>query len=160
MLQGGKRINGTYNLQSSKAQPIVSVITVVWNSEKLLERTINSVLEQTYTNIEYIIIDGGSEKGTLDIIKKYEDKIAYWMSEKDKGLYDAMNKGLQLATGDYVWFINSGDAIYDNETTANAIANANDADIIYGDTILVNETYQPIGLRGATHHNNCPIGLR
>jgi len=84
---------------------LFSIITVTYDAVEWLERTIQSVISQSYPNIEYIIIDGNSTDGTLDIIKKY-------LSEPDGGLYDAMNKGLNLATGDYVWFINAGDTLY------------------------------------------------
>ena len=87
----------------------ISIITVCYNSLPYLEQAIESVLSQDYDNFEYIIIDGGSTDGTLDIIRKYEDKLAYWVSEPDKGLYDAMNKGIQKATGDIVGMINSDD---------------------------------------------------
>ena len=89
--------------------PLITIITVVYNGEKYLEETIQSVINQTYPNVEYIIIDGGSTDGTLDIIKKYEDSIDYWVSEKDNGIYDAMNKGLRAALGDYVAILNSDD---------------------------------------------------
>lgn len=92
----------------------ISIITVVFNGSKYLEKTIQSVINQTYQNIEYIIIDGGSTDGTLDIIKKYEDKITYWLSEPDEGIYYAMNKGISVATGDWVNFMNSGDCFYNN----------------------------------------------
>ena len=90
-------------------QPLVSIITVVYNGVKTLEQTIQSVLNQTYKNIEYILIDGGSTDGTLDIIKKYEDQIAFWVSESDKGLYDAMNKGISKANGTIIGMVNSDD---------------------------------------------------
>lgn len=89
----------------------ISIITVSYNAAKTIEQTIRSVVNQTYKNIEYIIIDGGSTDGTVDIIKKYEDKIAYWVSEPDKGIYDAMNKGIMLATGDYVYFLGADDKL-------------------------------------------------
>jgi glycosyltransferase involved in cell wall biosynthesis len=89
--------------------PLITIITVVYNGEIYLEETIQSVINQTYPNIEYIIIDGGSTDETLDIIKKYEDKIDYWISEKDKGIYDAMNKGLKLATGNFIAILNADD---------------------------------------------------
>jgi glycosyltransferase involved in cell wall biosynthesis len=89
--------------------PLISIITVVYNGKDTLEQTILSVINQTYSNIEYIIIDGGSMDGTVDIIKKYQDKIAYWVSEPDKGIYDAMNKGIEKATGELIGIINSDD---------------------------------------------------
>ena len=89
--------------------PLISIITVVYNGEKYLNQTIESVINQTYKNIEYIIIDGGSTDGTIEIIKKYEKNINYWISEPDKGLYDAMNKGIQIANGDLIGMINSDD---------------------------------------------------
>ncbi len=89
--------------------PLVTVITVVLNGKKYLEQTIRSVIHQTYPNVEYIIIDGGSTDGTIDIIKKYENQIDYWVSEPDKGIYDAMNKGVESACGMWINFMNSGD---------------------------------------------------
>ena len=114
-IKGGYRLKGQTSVKEP-GFPVVSVITVVFNSENLLERTIDSVLKQTYPNIEYIIIDGGSRDATVEIIRKYDDRIAYWISESDRGLYDAMNKGLAAATGDYLWFLNSGDLAYRADT--------------------------------------------
>ena len=92
-----------------KSNPLITIITVVYNGEKFLEKTIKSVINQSYQNIEYIIIDGGSTDGTVDIIKKYEDRIDYWGSERDDGIYDAMNKGLEVSTGEGILFLNAGD---------------------------------------------------
>ena len=89
--------------------PLISIITVSYNAVKTIEETILSVLNQTYHNIEYIIIDGGSTDGTIDIIKKYQDRISYWVSEPDKGIYDAMNKGIAKANGELIGIINSDD---------------------------------------------------
>lgn len=89
----------------------ISIITVSYNAAATIEQAISSVVNQTYKNIEYIIIDGGSTDGTVDIIRKYEDRIAYWVSEPDKGIYDAMNKGIDAATGDYVYFLGADDAL-------------------------------------------------
>ena len=89
--------------------PLISIITVSYNAVKTIEDTILSVINQTYPNIEYIIIDGGSTDGTLDIIKKYQDKITYWVSEPDKGIYDAMNKGIAKANGELIGIINADD---------------------------------------------------
>ncbi len=93
----------------NRSQPSISVITVVYNDKERIAKTIESVLKQTYDNIEYIIIDGGSTDGTVDIIRHYEARIAYWMSEPDKGISDAFNKGLSVMTGDWVVFLNSAD---------------------------------------------------
>ena len=106
--QGGLRTKG-YFKSSYNEKPLVTVVTVVYNGEKFLEKTIKSVINQTYDNVEYIIIDGGSTDGTIEVIKKYEDYIDYWVSEQDSGIYDAMNKGLILATGKVVSIINADD---------------------------------------------------
>lgn len=90
----------------------ISIITVCYNSASTIEKTIKSVASQTYKNIEYIIVDGNSKDNTIDIIKKHENNITKWISEPDKGLYDAMNKGLALATGDLIGILNSDDTFY------------------------------------------------
>jgi glycosyltransferase involved in cell wall biosynthesis len=89
--------------------PLISIITVIYNGARTIERTIQSVLSQSYENIEYIIIDGGSTDGTIDIIRKYEDRICFWISESDKGIYDAMNKGIKNTRGELVGIINADD---------------------------------------------------
>lgn len=128
-------------------KPLISIITVTYNTEKLLERTIRSIIEQTYPRIEYIIVDGKSKDGTLEIVKKYEQHISKWISEKDKGIYDAMNKGLALATGDYVLFMNSGDELFAPDTLEKVFASADDADVYYGETEIVNEEGKSLGDR-------------
>ncbi|TSD63932.1 glycosyltransferase [Inquilinus sp. KBS0705] len=128
-------------------KPVLSVITVVYNNARDIERTMLSVLNQTYAGIEYIVIDGASTDGTLEIIKKHEDKIATLISEPDKGIYDAMNKGLARATGDYVIFMNSGDEFYANDTVVKVFASAPDADIYYGETEMVNDGRESLGQR-------------
>ena len=128
--------------------PKVTIITVVYNAAPLLEKTILNIIGQSYPNIEYVIIDGASTDGSLDIINKYKDKITFWSSEPDEGLYDAMNKGLMAASGDYVWFINAGDTIYEPDTCQRIFDRADDlADIYYGDTMIVDYRYNEIGLR-------------
>lgn len=132
-------------------QPVFSIITITYNASRWLEKTILSVLSQSYPGIEYIIIDGKSTDGTVDIIRQYETGLSFWISEPDAGLYDAMNKGLQHATGDYVWFMNAGDTFY----TANTIQKVADLisrkkvlpDVIYGETAIVGEDGKHIGMR-------------
>ena len=99
--------------QSINEQPLISVITVVFNGKKYLEQTIQSIINTSYENLEYIIIDGGSNDGTLEIIKKYEGQIDYWVSEPDLGIYDAMNKGTIASLGSYTLHINADDLIFD-----------------------------------------------
>ena len=111
VIQGGKRLN---NGSVINFKPLFSIITVVYNNEKYLEETIKSVVNQKFRNFEYIIIDGGSSDKTLDIIKRYESQIDYWISEKDKGIYDAFNKGMSLAKGDFIGIVNSDDTYLDN----------------------------------------------
>ena len=107
-LQGGLRKQG-YIKRSAEGKPLVTIITVVFNGASTLEETIRSVLYQTYDNVEYIIIDGGSGDGTVDIIRAYDDVIDYWISGQDNGIYDAMNKGISLASGMYLHFLNADD---------------------------------------------------
>ncbi len=128
-------------------KPLLSVITVVYNNEVGIERTLKSVINQTYNNTEYIIIDGVSSDGTLAIIEKYKPNISKLVSEKDHGIYDAMNKGLALATGDYVLFMNSGDEIYDQHTVERIFRTATNADIYYGETEMLNEKLESEGKR-------------
>ncbi|MBR2201671.1 MAG: glycosyltransferase [Bacteroidales bacterium] len=118
----------------------ISIITVVYNSEKYIRRTIESIVGQDYPAIEYIIIDGKSKDTTMQIVNEYRDRIAVVVSEPDKGLYDAMNKGLRLATGSYVLYINSGDAL-SSPTLLSDIFNdvPADSDVIYGDTQITDE---------------------
>ncbi len=128
--------------------PIISVITVVYNGADVLEKTIQSVVNQTYTNIEYLVIDGKSKDKTVTIIQQYETKISKWISEKDKGLYDAMNKGLQLATGEFVLFMNAGDTFTDETILTKVFDQYEDSvDVLYGEVMMVDENRQPIGTR-------------
>ena len=131
----------------TSGQPILSVITIVYNNVSDIERTILSVIGQSYQNIEYIIVDGLSNDGTLDVIHNYENRIARIISEKDEGIYDAMNKGLAAAKGDYVIFMNSGDEFYDECTVEAVFASADDADIYYGETEMIDGNGQSLGQR-------------
>ncbi len=125
----------------------ISIITVVYNGEKVLERTIESIRNQTFRDLEYIIIDGNSKDGTKAIIEKYKADISQWISEPDKGLYDAMNKGLRLAKGKYVLFLNAGDQFQEKTTLEQVFRSSVIADIYYGETMMVNDANEDIGLR-------------
>lgn len=121
-------------------KPKITIIMAVYNRVDKIEQCISSVINQIYDNLEYIIIDGGSTDGTVDIIKKYDDKIAYWCSEPDKGIYDAWNKGLAHATGDYINFIGSDDAMYGYSAMTNIVVHLNEnVDVLAGNIVLVYE---------------------
>lgn len=111
--EGGLRTRGC-SKRSISGNPLITVITVVFNSVLSLEKTILSVINQSYDNIEFIIIDGGSTDGTVDIIEKYEGNIDYWVSEKDAGIYDAMNKAAAVAKGDWLYFLGADDRLLDS----------------------------------------------
>ena len=116
--------------------PKVTIVTVCYNSADTIEKTILSVLSQTYDNVEYIIVDGGSTDGTLDVIRKYSSRITRWVSEPDKGTFDAMNKAVGMATGDYVNFMNAGDLFFDENVLTDVFAGGDcDEDVIYGSTL-------------------------
>jgi glycosyltransferase involved in cell wall biosynthesis len=135
MNEGGLRFDGI-----SKS-PKISIITVVYNCEAFIENTILSVIQQKFLDMEYIIVDGGSTDGTLEIIKKYNNKIDYWISEPDNGIYGAMNKGIDLARGEWLNFMNSGDVfVYDNVLSKTFSQNiSNNIDFIYSDWFFLNE---------------------
>ena len=138
----------------------VSIITITLNAEQWLERTMLSVLEQTSNDYEYIIIDGKSKDGTIDIVKRlqplFEERLV-WLSEPDKGLYDAMNKGITQAKGDFLWFVNAGDEIYAPDTLSHIIeAATDDTDIVYGKAAIVNAD----GCKVSEHHKITPPDLQ
>ncbi len=129
-------------------KPRLTIITVVFNSEKYIDKTIESVVSQDYDNIEYIIIDGGSTDKTTDIINTYIEHIDTYISEPDEGLYDAMNKAIDYVHGDYVLFLNSGDKMYKSNTITGLFNQCqNHPDIIYGDTMLINAEGRETKLR-------------
>ena len=139
---------------------MISIITITYKAERWLERTMKSVLAQTCKEYEYVIVDGGSKDGTVDIIKRLESEFEgrlSWKSEPDKGLYDAMNKGLMRAKGDFVWFINAGDEIYSPDTLAHVVEGAkDDIDIVYGKACIVNTE----GVKVSEHHKVTPPNLQ
>lgn len=133
--EGGQRLLGLFKANADE-KPLVTVVTVVYNGVEYIEETIISVIEQEYDNVEYIIIDGGSTDGTLEVIKKYEYALDYWVSEPDKGIFDAMNKGIDLGAGEWISFMNAGDCFFDVGVLSRVfskVSESNGFDIIYGD---------------------------
>ncbi|MFW0718125.1 glycosyltransferase family 2 protein [Pedobacter sp. N23S346] len=114
----------------------VSIITINYNNVNGLEKTIESVINQTHNDIEYLVIDGGSNDGSVEIITQYSERINYYISEKDGGIYNAMNKGINKSTGDYLLFINSGDSLIDTNILAEIMSENRVEDIIYGNLLL------------------------
>ena len=141
----------------------ISIITVCFNSESTIRDTIQSVISQNYPNIEYIVIDGGSQDSTLNIIKEYKNKISKYVSETDHGIYDAMNKGISISTGDIIGILNSDDFFYNNNTISN-IATAFEinkhVDLVYGDVVFVNPADTNKTVRFYSSKNFKPYKLR
>jgi len=140
----------------------ISIITVTYNAEQVLEKTLLSILNQSNQQFECILVDGQSKDGTVPLIQRFEQQIKNqeypgikpdqfrWISEPDRGLYDAMNKGIDMATGDFVWFMNAGDKIYDRDTIRKIVELYNiepECDLIYGQTIMIDEEDQEVGER-------------
>ncbi len=151
-----------------ESTPLVTVITVTFNSGSKLEGTIRSVLEQHYEYIEYLIVDGASSDQTLDVIKTWEagnerqtqPKIFRWISEPDNGLYGAMNKALRMATGEFVLFLNAGDHFFSPETVGDLMQKAeNSTDVIYGEVMLVDENRNHLGTRSELTTQKLPAEL-
>jgi glycosyltransferase involved in cell wall biosynthesis len=138
---GGKRKYGFFR-KNEKKFPLITIITVVLNDKRNIENTIKSVLGQKYPNLEYIIIDGSSNDGTLSIIKKYQKYLDYWTSHKDNGIFDAWNVGLKLSSGKYIGFVNSGDYLSKNAINLihNYILRYPHREAIAG-TVIKNKTY-------------------
>ena len=147
----------------------VSIVSVTYNAEKGLAKTMISVLDQSCHDYEYLIVDGNSTDGTMDIVRDFQDRVSKgefgiqteqyrWISEPDKGLYDAMNKAMVLAKGDFVWFINAGDKIYSSETlrqVVDAIDQNPDTDVVYGQTLIIGQDDEVLGER----HRIAPANL-
>lgn len=140
--------------------PLISIVTVCYNAENLIEKTIRSVLNQKQSQlIEYIIIDGLSQDQTMGIVAKYNKRISTIVSEKDNGIYDAMNKGINQATGEYILFLNAGDYLFGNDLIPQIKANPIKADIFYSDTILFNNKSEILGSRSHTTTRKLPRNL-
>jgi glycosyltransferase involved in cell wall biosynthesis len=140
-VEGGLRSQDIFK-HSTIEKPLITIVTIVYNDEEFIEQTIKSILSQTYDNVEYIVIDGGSTDKTLDIIKRYDSQIDYWISAKDKGIYDAMNRGIQLAQGVMIGLINSGDYCADNALEYFAKAYDEHSDCYYTDIHIVFDSMQ------------------
>ena len=140
--EGGLRTRGYFKKQLEN-KPLISVITVVFNGALTIEKTIQSVIGQNYDNVEYIIIDGASTDRTVEIIKKYDEQIDYWISEPDEGIYQAMNKGTSLASGDWLLYMNADDWIYAPEVLKNVHDNQSyDVDLLIGDFAIIYSGYE------------------
>lgn len=145
------------DLYMRESLPKVTIITVTFNSGATLRKTFESVACQYYKNIEYIVIDGGSTDETLEIISEFEQSISYWVSEPDKGIYNAMNKGLNHATGTLVYFLNADDYLYNKHTIEDAVkfySSSGCPDVIYGDVMTYSASRRAPGRSGRN------IGLR
>ena len=132
----------------SRILPKISVITISFNSFNTIEKTLKSVIEQSYGNIEFIVIDGNSTDGTVDILNRYRDKIDILRIEHDKGIYDAMNKGIALSSGEWICFMNSNDHFYNDRVIEDIFSYGADADVIYGYCIDpdTGESVKPLSL--------------
>lgn len=132
----------------------ISVVTVVYNAFKELNNTFKSIREQDYSNIEYIVIDGKSTDGTINLIKQNTDIVNTWISEPDSGIYDAMNKGIALSTGDYIWFLNAGDLIFSPSTISNMFTLSGNINVFYGGAMIIDSQGKDIGLRRLKPNQN------
>lgn len=138
-------------------------MTIVFNGEEYIEQTIQSVINQSYDNIEYIIIDGGSTDTTLDIIKKYEEDIDYWISESDEGIYDAMNKGIVASSGEWLYFLNAGDVLYDDDMLMNflqLLVQSSKKVIVTGKVDIVDSTYETLGFTHPSASSNVHLLIK
>jgi glycosyltransferase involved in cell wall biosynthesis len=145
--EGGLRTQGLYKADQED-KPLITVITVVYNGEDFIEQTIQSVIAQTYDNVEYIVIDGGSTDGTRKIIQSYEHAIDYWVSEPDEGIYSAMNKGIALASGGWLNFMNCGDRFFNNLILSEIpFKDLENYQFIYGDKIQGNDVIKSLPIQ-------------
>ena len=136
VLEGGRRLRGV--VPDTGGRPLVSIVTVVFNGASTLERTLLSVQGQTHPAIEHIVVDGGSTDGTLDLLRRHDDRLAYWVSARDRGIYAAMNKGVALCTGEWVGLINADDW-YEPDAVARVLAAVEGrpgVNIVHGDILM------------------------
>ncbi|MCU0428595.1 MAG: glycosyltransferase [Cytophagaceae bacterium] len=139
----------------------VSIVTVVYNGAAWLPATFDSIFSQTFTSYEYLVIDGNSTDGTLELIHSNASRITRWISEPDKGLYDAMNKGLAMAKGEYILFMNAGDTFFSSTVLEKIFMQAPaDADILYGETMMIDEQGKELGTRSQCTPHRLPAQMR
>ena len=155
--ESGNRTKGIYK-KSRAGKPLVTIITVVYNRAEKIARAIQSVINQSYDNIEYIVIDGGSTDGTVDVIKQYEEAIDYFVSEPDDGIYNAINKGLSLAAGDYIGILNSDDWYIEDavQLSIDEIIK-NSADYSGAEEYVVNEDGEVLGIYQLKHFDEVAL---
>lgn len=127
--------------------PKLSIITVTYNAAEFIEPTIQSIASQSFRDFEYVVVDGLSKDNTVEILKNHPETVHRWVSERDAGLYDAMNKAIALAQGEYVMFLNAGDLLYDDEVLNEVFQEAQNQDVIYGDTAVIDTQYELVGMR-------------
>ncbi len=146
--------------------PSLTIITITYNAEPFLERTLRSVAKAARLvpgvadDIEYILVDGASQDGTLQVAERYSSLLTRILSEPDAGLYDAMNKGISLATGDYLWFLNAGDEVHDGQVISRLLhAFQKPADVYYSDALFVDDAGQEIGLRSQVTPHTLPENI-
>jgi glycosyltransferase involved in cell wall biosynthesis len=157
-MEGGRRVQGLF----PELPPLVSVIIAVYNGGATLERAIKSVVSQTYPHKEFIIVDGGSTDCSIELLRKYEDSIDHWISEPDKGIYDALNKGIALATGEWLYFLGADDALVDVDVFSSIFSQQYDSKFLYGD-VAYGDTGKIYGgeftKRMLTRQNICQQGI-
>jgi len=143
------------------ANPLFSIITFCYNAGDLLRGTIESIAAQTFRDFEYIIVDGGSTDGTAQLAKQHSALINIFESEPDKGIYDAMNKGIRFARGEFIWFLNAGDELFDRDILAKlAMLVHNDIDVLYGEVMIVDNSRTHLGTRSELTVHQLPGHLR
>ena len=145
---------------ASPELPTISVLTVCRNAATNVRATVESVVRQTYPNVEYIVMDGASTDGTLALLRSFDSKIAQLVSEEDAGIYDAMNKALERASGDFVCFLNAGDTFASEDTLTSLAPLLRDADLVYGDAYFVDPSGKRLGLRSELTPHRLPQRLR
>src|SRR5215207_10437488 len=138
-------------MNSASNQPKISIITPSFNQGQFLEASIRSVLEQDYPNLEYIVVDGGSKDDSVEVIKKYQDRLAWWVSEKDKGHADALNKGFSRATGEILAWLNSDDIYFPGAISeaVSVLKRQPEVGMVYGDADLIDDSGETVGQFGS-----------